>query len=177
MFTLRTLASALCLLAATGLSAATPTATPATDLPPAEYSMLQSQAMVGSNIRKEVAWSTAVPMNRTYAQMTATERAQVHDLYERIEPGDEPPFPAEGIKPIVTALWKAQMRRQALGLLTVVADVDATGAVTRVEVVDDPDTRLSKFAAQVLLITPFKPAVCKGQPCRMQFPLSINMKF
>jgi hypothetical protein len=30
---------------------------------------------------------------------------------------------------------------------------------------------MANFAGKVLLLTAFKPAVCRGRPCRMDFPL------
>jgi hypothetical protein len=146
------------------------------ELPEAEFSIRESVAQTGSNIRREVIWGGSIPLNRTYAQLTPEQKATVHALYERIEPGDEPPFPAEGLKPILVAIWKGQSKRLVSGLLTLAADVDASGDVTKVEVYDSPDPVFTNFAASVLMLTKFKPAVCKGVPCRMQYPFGMNLR-
>jgi hypothetical protein len=33
---------------------------------------------------------------------------------------------------------------------------------------------MGQFAGTVFLMTRFKPAICKGRPCQMQFPLSLR---
>jgi hypothetical protein len=144
-------------------------------LPEEEYVLREPVAAVGSNIRKNVVWNSSIPLNRTYEQLTPDQRLRVNALYERIEPGDEPPFPAEGLKPIFHAIWKGAAKRNAVGRLTVVASVEPDGRVGKVEIFDDPDPHLSKFAASVLMLTSFKPALCKGAPCPMQYPFSIDI--
>lgn len=147
----------------------------ATDLPPAEFSIREPVARTGSNIRKDVVWYSSIPLNRTYAQLTAKEKAVVHSMYERIEEGDEPPFPLEGLRPILMAIWQGSSRRQVSGTLTLAATVDSQGTVTEVVAYDDPDPVFTKFAASVLMMTKFKPAICKGVPCRMQYPFSFKL--
>jgi hypothetical protein len=145
------------------------------ELPKAEFALLESEPQTGSIIRKNVAWGSAIPINRTYEQLTPDERARVHALYQRIEPGDEPPFPSNGLKPVLLAISKGQSKVLAKGKLTLVADVDSTGTVKKVEIYDNPDPDLVKFAASVLLMTKFKPALCKGNPCSMQYPFSFQL--
>ena len=146
------------------------------DLPEPEFTIRERNAHTGSNIRKDLLWGSSIPINRTYGQLTPEQKAVVHALYERIEPGDEPPFPADGLKPILEAIRKGQSKLLVTGTLTLAADVDSSGDVTKVEVYDNPDPILTKFAASVLMITKFKPAICKGVPCRMQYPFSFVMR-
>ncbi|MBL8302665.1 MAG: hypothetical protein JNM26_07830 [Ideonella sp.] len=112
-----------------------------------------------------------VPLNRTYAELTAGEKAIVHGWYDAIAPGDEPPFPAEGLKPIYEALSKGQDRLEAWGELFLIASVEANGKVSEVKAIGAPGAAMVQFAATVLILTRFKPAVCGGRPCRMEFPL------
>jgi hypothetical protein len=146
------------------------------DLPEPEFTIRERNAHTGSNIRKDLLWGSSIPINRTYGQLTPEQKAVVHALYERIEPGDEPPFPVDGLKPILEAIRKGQSKLLVTGTLTLAADVDSSGDVTKVEVYDNPDPILTKFAASVLMITKFKPAICKGVPCRMQYPFSFVMR-
>lgn len=144
-------------------------------LPAEEYALREPAAATGSNIRKNVIWNSAIPINRTYEQLTTDQKQRLNSLYERVDPGDEPPFPAEGLKPIFEAIWKGATKRATVGRLTVVASVEPDGTVSKVDVLDNPDTHLSKFAASVLVLTKFKPAVCKGQPCQMQYPFTVDI--
>jgi hypothetical protein len=43
--------------------------------------------------------------------------------------------------------------------------------VSGVKAWGSPSPEMTKFAASVLLLTRFKPAICGGQKCRMDFPL------
>lgn len=160
----RTALAALALLA--------PIAAAADDLPKEEFAIRESVPQTGTSIRKNVTWGSSIPINRTYAQLTAAQKRLVHSRYERIDEGDEPPFPAEGLKPILYSIWRGQSQYLAKGNLTLVATVDSTGKVEKVDAYEVPDPDLTKYAASVLLLTKFKPAVCKGTVCRMQFPLS-----
>lgn len=148
-----------------------PTAPPA----PSEFGIRDTSPPTGSNIRRDRVAGGSIPVNRSYAQMSDAEKAAVHAMYERIEPGDEPPFPLQGLKPIYEAVAKGQDRRLVTGLLTLAAEVDPQGGVTRVLVLDNPDPALTRYVASVLFNTAFKPALCKGRPCTMQYPVSIQL--
>ena len=138
---------------------------------PPEYVMKSDRPPTGSNIRREEVRGTAVPMDRTYEQLTPEQRAIVHGWYESIAPGDEPPFPTEGTKPIHDAVRKGQAKLLVTGELFLKATVESTGDVSAVKAVGSPSPEMTKFAASVLLLTKFKPAVCGGRPCQMDFPL------
>ncbi len=148
-----------------------PYASGADDLPGEEYAIRETVPQTGTRIKQKIVWGSSIPINRTYSQLTDEQKQQVHALYEQIAPGDEPPFPMDGLRPILLAIWKGHAVRAITGKLTLVADVDATGTVTKVEVLEDPDPVLSRYAASVLLLTRFKPALCNAVPCQMQYPL------
>ena len=138
--------------------------------PPAKYSITADEPPTGSRIRRDAVRSP-VPVNRTYEQLTAEERARVHSWYEQIPDGDEPPFPASGTKEIHDAVRKAQQNLHVKGELFLVATVEATGEVSVIKAWGSPSPEMTKFAASVLLLTKFKPAICGGQKCRMDFPV------
>lgn len=117
-----------------------------------------------------------MPINRSYAQLTPAQRQVLHSQYERIGAGDEPPFPVDGLKPLMLAIRKGQSHYVARGNLTLVANVDASGTVTNVEAYAALDPEFTKFAASVLMLTMFKPALCKGVPCKMQFPFALTLE-
>lgn len=142
--------------------------------PPAQYAIKAERPVTGSHIRRDAMRSSGVAINRRYEQLTPEERARWESQYEAIAPGDEPPFPAEGLKALYEPLTQANDRVRALGELRLVASVAADGTVQEVRTLATPDPRLSQFAAQLMLITPFKPARCQGQPCAMEFPLQLR---
>jgi hypothetical protein len=143
-------------------------------LPPPEYGVRFDRPPLGSSIRRFAVKSEGFPVNRRYHELTEAERAMVHAPYERIEPGDEPPFPAEGLKPILEAIRKGQDRLLVTGLLTIVATVDQNGDVKSAKVLTSPNDEMAKFVGKLLFVTKFKPAVCAGQPCGMDYLLDLR---
>jgi hypothetical protein len=127
-------------------------------------------------IWRYAAASNRIPLNRTYQQLTEEQRLALLSFYEAMSPSDEPPFPVEGLRSIVEPLVIAQRTLLASGKLALVADVDSLGVVTSVKAYGSPSPAMTKFASQVLLLTNFKPALCSGSPCKMQFPFYLEFK-
>ena len=144
---------------------------PAVPSEPAPQYSLKRSASAGSLIPRDAATSDRLPINQSYAQLSEADKAFVRGWYESMKPGDEPPYPAAGLKPIVEGLVKAQQRLLVEGELFLVATVDSQGHVAAVKAYKTPDPEMTKLVATILVETPFKPAVCDGQPCRMDFPM------
>ena len=104
------------------------------------------------------------------------DRLQLPGAPGGVKPGDEPPYPERGLRPMVEAMMKIQGRLGYEGDLHLDATVDPDGRVSAVKVLRSPDSELSRLAATVLVDTPFKPALCGGQPCRMEFPVRQVLK-
>lgn len=136
-----------------------------------EYGIKFDRPRTGSMIRRDAVSGSSIPINRPYEGLTEAERERVRGWYESMPVTEEPPFPREGLKPILDALLKAQQRLLVTGDLFLIASVDPTGTVTSVKAIGSPSPEMVKFAASVLLLTKFKPAVCDGSPCAMEFPL------
>ena len=145
-------------------------------LPEAQYFIKQERPTTGSNIPRRIYQGSDIPINRTYAQLSSAERQLVKSQYEAMADADEPPFPAEGLKPIYDAIAKVQGKLLEKGLLSMHADVDASGLVTGVSVYQSPDPIVTQAAASILVLTKFKPAVCGGTACKMVFPLRVTFK-
>ncbi|MFN0185394.1 MAG: hypothetical protein ACKVQR_16400 [Aquabacterium sp.] len=111
---------------------------------------------------------------RPYQALSATERAQLHDQYERMDAGDEPPYPLAGMAPLMDGMSRAQSKVPVRGWLRLVADVNASGKVVNVAAYGTAPKPMAEFGAKLLAMTAFKPAVCKGRPCAMQFPLELD---
>jgi len=81
-----------------------------------------------------------------------------------------PPFPSEGIKPIFNAVKKAQRILQARGRLDMKVTVGPDGKAIKVEDFGTVRTgQMTETTQQVLLLTTYKPGMCNGTPCTMQF--------
>jgi hypothetical protein len=140
----------------------------------------EATSTTGTIIKRDLEWSSKIPLNKTYAQFSESEKAEFHALYESMPPGDEPPFPAEGLRPVFNSIKKGQQIVRARGRLNMVVNVDATGKA--VDVVDLGGVgganalEMTRFAGSVLLMTKFKPAVCAGKPCKSQFPFILELR-
>lgn len=142
---------------------------------PSGYTMKQDEPTLGTNIKRNVVTHSSLPPDKTYDQLTAEEQALLKGEYEHLGAADEPPFPLHGMRPIYKALAKVQQKLRVAGDLTMFVDIDSEGHAVSVSVLQSPDTQLTQAAASVLMLQDYKPALCEGKPCRMQFPL--RMKF
>ena len=130
----------------------------------------ESSLSTGTILKKNIRWESEIPLNKTYDELTQEQRAALHAMYLSLPPGDEPPFPEKGIKPIFNAVRNAQHVLHARGELNMVVTVDPDGKAIKVEnfgSVQNP--RMIDAAQQVLLLTKYKPGVCSGTPCTRQF--------
>ena len=144
--------------------------------PRPEYGIKEEQPRTGSSIRRRAVGPTAIPVNLSYEQLSPEDRARFNENYESIPHGDEPPFPVGGLKIVLEPMYKAQTKLLVRGDLFLVAKIDSTGVAQEVTAIGSPSREMTRFASQVLLLTKFKPAVCTGQPCVMEFPLRMQFK-
>ena len=141
--------------------------------PEPQYGIKTDSTPTGSNIRQYAVQPFNMPVNLPYHQLPPEARKTLHGYYEEIKEGDEPPFPAEGLKAFLDPIQKAQQKLLVDGPVNLIATVDRKGEVTRVQVVGTPIPKMSEFAARAVLLTRFKPAVCAGEPCQMDFPVNL----
>ena len=123
-----------------------------------------------------VARSTHIPINKKYHELTPEEKLLISTFYESMLPGDEPPFPRDGMKPVLQALAEAQKRLLVSGTLYLLVDVDRTGKAQNITAHGSPSPAMTRVASYILLSTPFKPALCAGAHCAMQFPFMLEFK-
>lgn len=149
----------------------------AAQAPAAEYSLQAENPSLGSRIAGDIAHAKSLPLNLTYGQLSPEQRAVVNGWYDKMAPGDEPPFPLKGLEPIIRAVQKVQEKSLVMGNLYLVATVEPNGKASVVKAYSSPDPQMTRIAAEVLLMTRFKPAVCGGKPCRMDFPLHYHFSY
>ncbi len=137
-------------------------------------------SFTGTILRKQLTWSSNIPLNKTWEQLTPEQKAELTSLYESMGPGDEPPFPLQGIRPVFNSIVKGQRIVRARGQLNMVVNVSPEGKA--VEVIDKGGVggvnarEMTQFAQSVLLMTKFKPAICSGKPCKSQFPFQLDLR-
>jgi len=140
----------------------------------------EGTSSTGSMLRRDIKWSSKIPLDKTYEQFSPQERADLHALYESMPPGDEPPFPLEGMRPLFNSIRRGQQIVHAGGKLDFVVTVDAQGKATQVAdfggVEGKNAQQMTQYAGSVLLMTKFKPAVCGGKPCQSQFPFVLDLR-
>ena len=143
-------------------------------LPSPIYELKQETASTGSRIPRKQVWTSKVPLNRTYAQLTPDEQVRVKSAYEAMAPGDEPPYPEDGLMPIFKAVRLMMDRYYPAGEISIFIEVDARGHGVAASVLKSPDSKLTTALASVLMLTQYKPAVCGGVPCRMSYPFRMT---
>ncbi len=129
----------------------------------------------GIVLRRDVA-PPNVPLDKRYDQMDEAQRALLKARYAGMGAGDEPPWPVDGLGPVMLALRQGADVYRVRGQLDMTVEVGPDGAARSVAVYEDAgDAQFTKFAASLLMTTKYKPAVCSGQPCAMAWPLQVTM--
>ena len=128
------------------------------------YAVREDVPETGSNIQKvTVLWR--VPVEKQYHELSGDEVKLVHDDYERLGARDEPPYPRDGMTPILTELARIQRANRGTGMLHLAVRVDARGEPQGVAVLRSPDEAVAHGVAFTLMKTHYKPAKCDGAPC------------
>jgi hypothetical protein len=137
----------------------------------------QPTQSTGTIIKRDIRWESKIPLKKTYGELNPEQKAELHALYTTMPEGDEPPFPAEGMWAIFNAVRNAQRIAQARGEINMVVTVGPDGKAVKVESFgNESSQRMTEVTQQILLLTRYKPAVCSGQPCIMQFRFTQKLR-
>lgn len=115
-----------------------------------------------------------VPFDRSWAQLTPEQRGVIAADYESLPAGDEPPYPAHGLRHFATYLARFADLREPVGLLVASVNVGPDGRPRGVTVFRTPDPQLVPVVAAMLGSEEYKPAVCQGSPCAMDYLLRVD---
>jgi hypothetical protein len=138
------------------------------------YTVREEAPETGSNIiRATVRWP--VPVNKTYAQLSSEEQKTVRDEYV-LGARDEPPYPQDGMGPLLNDVARIQTRNLGAGLLHLAVRVDARGEPQGVAVLASPTPAIDHAAAFALMHTRYKPALCDGVPCAGDFSFRYRLQ-
>ena len=159
------------LLALSATTLAAIVAVPASAEAPAVYSV--KDTVVGSQIPQAIITS-AVPFDKTYAQMSADQKALIAQDYESLSPGDEPPYPALGLSHMSTYLMRLAEMTSPTGPLVATVDVGPDGQARSVSVYKSPDATVTSMVTALLAKESYKPAKCGGAPCAMTYVMRVN---
>lgn len=144
----------------------------AIDDTPAQFTLRESEARAGSHLRRDAGAVAAIVSGKRYAELGGEEKRALRAAYDSLGADDEPPFPLNGMARIQKSIREVQARSAEKGLLRMAVKVDSKGDASAVEILSSPGEKTSKFAALVLMAEKYKPALCRGLPCGMEFPYS-----
>ena len=122
----------------------------------------------GSNIPND-ALTWPIPINRRYEELSTEQRRVVRDDYIKLGAHDEPPYPRDGMMPILSLVARIQAKNAATGLLHLVVRVNSKGEPEGVAALRSPDDAIAKAVASMLMMSSYKPALCDGNPCASEF--------
>jgi hypothetical protein len=104
--------------------------------------------------------------------MNEGERVAFRQQYAALEAGDEPPYPAQGMRQVAVLVKKVHDAfPDYRGRVQVLVMVGPDGKAESVTTVGKVPADVNLYVASILNITPYKPAVCHGAPCRMNFSI------
>ena len=138
------------------------------------FGVKDSSPPTGSNLRRNIVEGD-LPFDKRYDELTPAQRELFKSRYEPMGADDEPPFPVDGLGPLMLALQKGAVRYDVRGTLDMSVMIGPDGAPIAVSAYETPgDERFTKFAATILMVQKYKPAVCGGRPCQMAFPVQVT---
>jgi hypothetical protein len=143
----------------------------AIDDTPAQFTLRDGEARGGPHIRRDAAAGAVAP-NRRYAELSGGDKRALRAAYDGMAADDEPPFPANGMARLQKTIRAASGRLPEQGPLRMLVRVDSRGDASAVEILRSPGDKTSKLAAAALMAEKYKPGLCRGVPCAMEFGYS-----
>ena len=141
---------------------------------PEQFTIKHEEAALGSRM-KTVRFTLNVPPEKKYQDLTEKQKSNVRANYEGLGPDDEPPYPVDGVLALYTAVSDVGVYFKAKGEVELVATVAPDGKVKAVSAYKSPDHRMTEYVTQILAVQKFKPGICKGAPCEMDFLLKLDL--
>jgi hypothetical protein len=132
-----------------------------------------TDAITGSLVPQDIILPAA-PFDGRYAELTPQQKAALANDYENLPAGDEPPYPLYGLRHMIRPLVQYADLAGPVGPLVASVVVDSQGRPGAVTVYRSPDPEVARIVAAALSFESFKPAVCHGQPCRMDYVLRLE---
>jgi hypothetical protein len=152
-------------------------ATASDEVPTAQFAVRQESASLGSNVRQDIVKSEVLPLDKQYADLTVEQKKSLKSEYEKMSDADEPPYPTNGLLPVFKSPAQAHEKSglKNSGKIVLYIPVDSQGNPKSVSASESPDPDLTKVTAIALMTQKYKPAVCNGTPCAMEFPFRAKL--
>ena len=133
----------------------------------------------GSSIARHLVWTSSLPFDKTYGELTPMQKDLVRDQYVDIKPDAEPPYPQAGTQAIfqqVDASASTILSQPDRGEVVAVAKIDINGNVTSVAVYKTPSPVVTAAITSALASIKFQPALQAGAPVVMEFVLRATLR-
>jgi hypothetical protein len=117
-----------------------------------------------------------LPYDRSYEQLSLEQKAALRAEYDSVGPKDEPPYPKYGLSDVADAVARMPRREPLEGEVILTVRVDERGVAQSVSIYKTPDAKLSNVVAATLTRTKFKPGLCEGRPCAMDYVFKYYFK-
>jgi hypothetical protein len=138
------------------------------------YSLKGAESPTGSNLKREIARNSIVPMNVGYDGLTPEQKRSLRVYYPALDEGDEPPYPLNGPKEFFALMSKVAGRMGSADL-TIFVLVGADGRARSVTVTGTEDKEIRRIGGTAAGIVQYKPAMCQGKPCEMNFQYKLRL--
>ena len=132
-----------------------------------------TDSITGSLVPQAIILSP-LPFDGRFADLTAEQKAVLANDYENLPAGDEPPYPLYGMRHMIKPVVRYADTAAPVGSLVASVVVDSQGKPGEVTVYKSPDAEVARLVAAALSFESFKPALCHGQPCRMEYVLRLD---
>lgn len=137
------------------------------------YKVLKPVSVTGTAVPAVVSYE-ALPLDRSWAQLSSREVELVRNQYVDLRAHEEPPFPAGGLAKLADDLSALQRQQNLRGELHAVISVDANGRAKVVSWQMKPEQGPVAGLDAIIERTVFEPATCAHAACAMEFPLHVE---
>jgi hypothetical protein len=124
-----------------------------------------------------IRYSTPVNAKKKYSDLSKEEQANWRALqYEEMPEDDVPPYPADGLQPLLEAIVAKNISEEVKGLVVVHVEIGPDGTPRYADLLNSPSKKMGDYVLGVAMQTKYTPAKCKGVPCTMSFPLRVYIE-
>ena len=117
-----------------------------------------------------------IPYDKTYEELSPQQKAIVRARYENLGENDEPPYPKEGLGKVLDVVATIQHKALIEGEMDLIVRIDEHGKPQSVAVYKTPDPKVSNAVGSALMFLDYKPGICAGRPCAMDYRFDFDFK-
>jgi hypothetical protein len=123
--------------------------------------------------RADKEWVLAyLPLKAAWGDLAPAQKNAFLTHFPALEAGDEPPFPIKGEGPLFEKLGRVnQTLGPVAGNLAIYVLVGKDGKPLSVTAYGAPTATIVRALSTIFMIEQYKPALCRGEPCEMVYPV------